>query len=473
MVLAAIVIMEVLKQLLGRLHPLIVHLPIGCILLGLLLQWVGRKGNKHAEVLPFIYLCGAITALTACFTGYLQYVAEGFAFETVKWHLWLGILTTLIAFAMYLKVKLPRGSKQFQWLRMSFLSLLLLVAVFMTGHQGGTITHGEDYLLEPLPNAFKKRLGITVYEPEIIELSEADWQKAPLYDSVIRPILNNYCATCHNSKKEKGGLLLISPEGILAGGDNGKVIKGKDPGQSPLYRRITLPEDHDDHMPPKGKLQPGKEEVALIREWIIRGSSFDKSIGDLALDKTLFESFFPKTAGRTYPETTINAVPDATLAVLKTKGIHVQRMSSSTNYMSVSCLNYPQFEDADMALLLPVAPQIASLDLGGTQVTDSIWKGLASFPNLTTLKMDHTAITGKGLIYLNRLGHLRVLNLTGTSFDRDFLKDLLTFPQLEAGYLYHTGLTEEDFPDELRPDMTHLQFGNYELPALPSDSITY
>ncbi len=43
--------MDVIKQLLGRLHPLIVHLPIGFIILGLLLQWYDRKTRSHTKII--------------------------------------------------------------------------------------------------------------------------------------------------------------------------------------------------------------------------------------------------------------------------------------------------------------------------------------------------------------------------------------------------------------------------------------
>ncbi len=465
--------MEILKQLLGRLHPLIVHLPIGFLLLGLLLQWADRNTQRYPTVLPTIFLWGGITALTASVTGYLQYLGEGYAFETVKWHLWLGLLTTLITFALYLRLKLPPKAVRHKKLKTAFISMGLLVAVFLTGHQGGTITHGQDYLLEPLPDAFKKKLGMDVYEPQLIELSEAEWQEAPMYTAVIKPILNNNCVSCHNSKKFKGGLNLSSPEKILEGGENGEIITPDNPEKSPLYKRLILPEDHDDHMPPKGKIQPGKDEIGLIREWIINGSSFDKSIGELGLDKSLFASYFPKTAGRIYPDSVVAAASLETISDLKTQGIHVQRISAATNYLSVSCLNYPEFGNKNIAAIRPIAQQIAILDLGGTQVTDSILGQLALFPNLTTLKLDRTSVTGDGLIKLATLSNLRVLNLTDTPLKSRYLKDLYTFKTLQAVYLYNTGLTERDIPEGIASEHGYLQFGDFELPVVPSDSIMY
>ncbi|UWX55214.1 hypothetical protein NYZ99_00855 [Maribacter litopenaei] len=79
--------MDILKQLLGRLHPLIVHLPIGFIILGLLLQVYFRRRKAFKEVIGKVYLWAGYSAILACLTGYLQYPGEGYAYDSVKLHL--------------------------------------------------------------------------------------------------------------------------------------------------------------------------------------------------------------------------------------------------------------------------------------------------------------------------------------------------------------------------------------------------
>ena len=44
------------------------------------------------------------------------------------------------------------------------------------------------------------------------------------FESKVKPIFEQHCNKCHNEKKEKGGLRLDIPEGILHGGDSGKII---------------------------------------------------------------------------------------------------------------------------------------------------------------------------------------------------------------------------------------------------------
>ena len=286
--------MDVLKQLLGRLHPIMVHLPIGFIIFGLLLQWYDRKRKEYTKIIPIAYFWGGITAALACITGYLQYISEGYAFDTVKWHLWSGIATALFSFLMYAKLKGMKATDFLSKIPIVALSVVFFILISITGHQGGSITHGEDYLVEPLPNHIKSALGFETFEEKEIMLNEETFEEALIYEDVVKPILNNNCVSCHNPKKTKGELLLHHEEGILKGGENGEVIVAENASNSELFSRMNLPIDDDDHMPPEGKKQPSKEEVTLLGAWIDAGHPFEGTIKEAGLEKDLFLSFFPK-----------------------------------------------------------------------------------------------------------------------------------------------------------------------------------
>ena len=79
--------MNIIMQLLGRLHPLIVHLPIGFIVLALILSWYDRKEKTFTNGIAISFLWGGITSVLACISGYLLYQTEGFSFDTIKIHL--------------------------------------------------------------------------------------------------------------------------------------------------------------------------------------------------------------------------------------------------------------------------------------------------------------------------------------------------------------------------------------------------
>src|SRR5215467_1846484 len=60
------------------------------------------------------------------------------------------------------------------------------------------------------------------------------------FEKKIRPVLVERCYECHSAKakKPKGGLRLDSRQGILRGGDSGRVIVSGDPERSLLIRAI-------------------------------------------------------------------------------------------------------------------------------------------------------------------------------------------------------------------------------------------
>lgn len=90
------------------------------------------------------------------------------------------------------------------------------------------------------------------------------------YARQIYPILKQRCANCHEvgSKKPKGDFAINRLE------DMQKQVKGGEPQKSSLLISITLPEDDEDVMPPKGKGKVTVNEVAMIRQWIQEGAVF-------------------------------------------------------------------------------------------------------------------------------------------------------------------------------------------------------
>lgn len=463
--------MEVIQQLIGRLHPLVVHLPIGFIIAGLLLQWYDRKTKEWSKIIGILFLWAFIFATIACISGYLLYRGEGYSFDTVKYHLWVGIATAVFSLLMYLRLVAPKKIDQLNRLPLVLFSCSLLLLISLTGHLGGNITHGSDYLVEPLPNSVKTLLGFGPKVYEMPTLDENKWEEAILYTDLVQPILNTRCVSCHNSQKKKGELQLEGKAGILKGGEDGPVIEVNDPKNSSLYARLALPLEHEDHMPPKDKTQLSKEEVEIIKLWISHSNSFDKSVAELGLKKELFTAFFPKSNEDGYPDVKVAAVPKDSIDILKKKGFHVEPISAGHNFLRVSCINNPAFGDTELKLLSPIQKQIVYLDLGATQITDEIFRSLSLFPNLTVLKLDNTAITGKNIDTLKTLEHLRVLNLTNSNFKEGNLPALSSLKQLKTVYLYNTPL--ENSRTEKEDGGTPYIFGDYTLPVIASDSIVY
>jgi hypothetical protein len=91
------------------------------------------------------------------------------------------------------------------------------------------------------------------------------------FESKIRPILADNCYKCHSRQadKVKGGLLLDTREGVLYGGNDGKVIVPGKPDESPLIQAVRYT-DPDFRMPDDKRLTD--QQIADLTEWVRRGA---------------------------------------------------------------------------------------------------------------------------------------------------------------------------------------------------------
>ena len=450
--------MDFLIDLLGRFHPLIVHLPIGFLLLGLMMLVFDRKESKHLNIIRFTFFWGTLSTLIAIFTGTIQHIREGYPWEDVQGHLIFGVFTFILSFLIYLKLK---GYRLFQGLSHQFLGYGLLVILLITGHLGGNLTHGSDHLTAPLPYGLKEALGIKVPSQNLVLLPDT-YQELPLYSGVIQPILDQKCVSCHNPKKTKGALLLHNYKGIINGGEEGPIISRVSPQKSEMLKRIHLPKDEKKHMPPKAKSQLSKAEIKLIGQWINLGAPENATISDLNLSQDLFASFFPNDETGIYPETGLKPLNKVLLDSLIKMGLQVTPIYKTSSQLRISTINVPDFNDQSAALLLMALDHIVDLDLGQTRVTDTIFDVLQQLKYLTVLKLNRTTISGNGINKLESLQHLKQINLVNSNFDGTYLEDLYSFPALEKVYLFGTSsnTTSIEIP---KPYQTIFERGNYKL----------
>lgn len=117
-------------------HPLIVHLPIGIILLATIFEWLVRSERQTflGHALPFIWRLGAASAVVSCLSGWWMRQSGSYSGETIDLHQWIGIGTAVLAVAICFM------SNRFWW------GNLAAVGLVVTGHFGGSLTHGEGYL---------------------------------------------------------------------------------------------------------------------------------------------------------------------------------------------------------------------------------------------------------------------------------------------------------------------------------------
>lgn len=441
-------------EFIGRLHPLLVHLPIGILLLVVLFEWLPfRKPYKSLRrSIRIILWLGFFAALTSMVSGLLLKENSDYEWQSVKLHQFAGIALTLIT-GVY---AWARGQKQFKRIY-KFLSVLMLALIIVTGHLGGTLTHGEGFLFEAKSND--------------ADLAKVNLQQAYFYNDLVKPILDSKCYACHGSGKQKGKLRLDAPEHILKGGKSGVVLVAGKVDESEMINRTLLPLDDDDHMPPKEKAQLTPTEIEILKLWISSGADFNKSVIEsnqlTALQKIISTK---ATSMAEVPEGNIDAADQKLIQSLSRLGAVVLPVANGSNYLSVNLVNVTAI-DSSFDLLVKLKQQLVWLKTGDLPVNDSHLDQLSQLTQLTKLSLERTAITDAGLMQLNTLTNLQYLNLNQTKITATGIKSLVGLKNLQSLYIYGTGVEATDLADlqQVFPN-TKVEFGNYVVPTLETDT---
>ncbi|MEO1011832.1 MAG: DUF1549 domain-containing protein, partial [Bacteroidota bacterium] len=262
-------------RLLGRLHTLIVHFPIGLLIVALFLEMLTLKGKQSGlrEGINWMVYLGATFAVLAAIMGWLLRTYDDYSGTLVQWHQYLGIATAVLATATALLLREALKKKWASLLAYRSVLIVSVVSLTVTGHFGASLTHGEDYLLSALYEKSEtydhgKTSELLAHLNEQDSLSETQQDDLNLE---VRAIFAHNCYQCHGENKQKGGLVLENKRGVFKGGDSGEIIVPGNPLESELYRRITLSPDDEGVMPKKGKVLKAHE-IALIKLWIQEGA---------------------------------------------------------------------------------------------------------------------------------------------------------------------------------------------------------
>lgn len=93
-----------ISEIIGRFHPVLVHLPIGFLLLAVMLQWLSNK-EKYIAIKPAVqvsYLLGFAGALFSCITGLCLASGGEYDESTLDLHKWMGISVAVVSLTGYL-----------------------------------------------------------------------------------------------------------------------------------------------------------------------------------------------------------------------------------------------------------------------------------------------------------------------------------------------------------------------------------
>ena len=457
-------------ELIGHFHPLLVHLPLGILLIGLLLQWLSRK-QAYAGIQPavkVILLIGTITALFSCITGYMLSISDDYDQSMINWHMWFAIGVLVVSAILYSKEVNPNVP-----INKTLLSLTLLVILLITGHLGGSLTHGSDYLTKPFANLFSNDSNsITTIKPL------PNVQEAMAYNDVIRPILETKCYSCHNANKKKGGLRMDDITLLMKGGKEGKVIDLEHTDSSELLKRLLLPTDNDDHMPPKEKPQPTESQVALIHWWISSHADFTRKVKELpqtdlvkpallALQQPVINTMIKPII----PAKPVNKADEKVFQQLQRAGITVLPVAQNSNYLSVTLTDKKSISKKDIELFEKIKDQLIWLKIGDASIDDEAAGVISKLSNLMKLNLAGSKLTVKGWEVMQQLNNLEYLNLVGTNVNAQHIAGLKDNKKLQSLYLYGAQVkpAEVAMLQKLFPKTT-IDTGNYLVPTLVTDT---
>lgn len=409
----------------GALHLVLLHLPIG-LFVGVLALELALSREKHEEardaalgvMLPLCLLTTLLTVRLGYALGLSDYDWDAIA-EHRNWgYIFLGALT-VATFAFWWtrwRSNLVSGG-------IYAISLAVaLIALIMTGHQGGVITHGEDALGDILPEFMQRPPDAEI----TVDVVAPAGEPANPYTAEAWAILDQYCVECHGLNKRKGGYRLDIPRLARAGGEsNRKGIIPGDPDASNLIHRVELPRGDEHAMPPPKKPGLSPEQIDVLRSWIKAGSQFP---GEAVKQE---ETLDPETVAQIEALRELGAAADFT------------PWGGGTVLVNLS-----QMDNADWKLchakLIGLGEKLVWLNAGNQEWPPEFYEQLKDFPSLERLHLQRTNVTDADLAKLAPLTQLTYLNLTETNVTLAGLKTVLALPTLSELYIHGLDLKPKE-----------------------------
>ncbi len=411
-------------QPLGRMHPLVLHFPIGLLVLVGLFQFLRNEIDPQSfrKIHRFTLHITVFSTAIAALMGFFLSQEDGYASLMMTQHKWTGIAVSFLAYGLLL---LEPYQSKIKWAFPATLVVSLLVLI-VAGHLGASITHGSDFVWSPLMTK----------KPQITE-------QTPIFEASIQPILEDKCYSCHNNSKTKGDLNMTSVELLTRGGENGPIWKAGDAMNSHMVQRALLPLEDEEHMPPEGKEQLTPTEINVLVHWIDAGADTELTFADISEQDTLYQltmEYVEETLETTFsePQYEFSFVSNETLESLNNPFRSVSPVSSSSPALQAQIFVRQAYQENYLTDLQKVKDQIISLNLTNLPITDEDISTITQFVHLEKLILNGTDITGNTLSYLENCQKLTSLAVSNTQVGENLEKALTSLSSLEEVYVWNT-----------------------------------
>lgn len=421
-------------QVAGRMHPLVLHLPIG-ILIFLVVLMFFQKQLESSVTNQIIHLGLLLTSLSASISalfGFFLSLQSDYGETVLMRHKMSGVLLSFLCYAVLLWHR--GGFKRSVFIGLGLSSFVILI---VAGHTGSVLTHGDNFLFAPIS---KSTVVLTA-------------ENSSVYKYAVEPILERKCFTCHNESKAKGKLIMTSEEQFKAGGEHGKPwVEGK-PMESRMIKAFYLPISHDEHMPPDGKPQLTQLEIETLKAWIKSGADFEKKLVQFPDGDTLkfmvaaLASVQPSEEEQ--PKYTFAAASDDQIKKMNTPFRSVFPLYDGSPALQADFFVKKYFEIKSLDELQAVKDQVVIINLSKMPITDKDLSILKSFKNLEQVNLNFSEVKGDGLKELSSIKNLNLISLSGTSVGTHELTAVLSMPSLKELYIWNTKVSTSQ-ADSLR-----------------------
>lgn len=275
----------------------------------------------------------------------------------------------------------------------------------------------------------------------------------------VQPILETRCIECHGEKKQKGDFRMDS-KGEL---DKAKIVVAGKADESELIKRVSLPEGHDDIMPPKGDPLT-KEQIELLKNWINEGAVFPEGVvlssgeapktAEAADPAKVGEKTASKTAKNTKKKApgqefaNLKPTQDTTkeeeaIKKLAALGISVRPIAQNLPWKEATVRPQDTNKTSEAVALLADVPSLVDLNIAKLNLKDDDLKNIAKLTNLQRLHLENNPIGDAGLAHISGLINLEYLNLYNTQVSDSSVDHLKGMTNLTALYLWQSKVTDE------------------------------
>jgi uncharacterized membrane protein len=426
---------------LGRLHPLVVHFPIGFLLLALVFQVLSGFNNFQSlkPAVSITLLLGFVAAVLACDFGYLLALNGAYDNEILNLHKITGIILACFSGLLYFattsvfqrRIKIP--ARLFSLLMLCLCSLLAFSA-----HQGASLTHGNDYI--------SMRVLMEKKRPKPLSVEEAY-----VFEDIVQPILNSKCLQCHRDGKLKGKLSVENLPALVKGGKAGPAVVPGKLDESELYKRISLDSDHEDFMPADGKTPLTKNETEIIAWWIEKANAVDgmqvaEIKGKEKIHQQMAKYLNLSPTSETIADIDQQYNPDIPMSVemstiesLRKKGVMVRIMLQKPAMLDVSLHAQTGTSLSGVKKeLLAVSKNIVWLNLAANNLKSEELDFLKDLTNVEKVRLEKNPLDDRVVDHLLNLKHLNAVNLSETLITSNGLQKLKGNPSIKRVYNWNS-----------------------------------